>query len=149
MTAPPLTPPAPPGAPPAPPTRRNTELLLTAFAVLIAVLAYAAVGLAVDGELPAGTAGYGGGLAALFLGAHLVVRRVAPYADPLILPCVALLNGLGHVMIRRLDFAAVERAMERGRAVPGGEAPRQLIWTAVGVAAFVAVLLVVRDHTTL
>ena len=30
---------------------RGTELALTAFAVLIAVLAYASVGLAVDGEI--------------------------------------------------------------------------------------------------
>ena len=128
---------------------RGTELLLTAFAVLIAVLAYASVGLAVDGVVPSGTLGYGGGLAALFLLAHLVVRVVAPYADPLILPCVALLNGLGLVVIRRLDFAAVERATQLGRDLPGGEAPRQLVWTAVGVVAFSAVLLVVRDHTTL
>jgi cell division protein FtsW (lipid II flippase) len=52
-------------------------------------------------------------------------------------------------MIRRLDFAAVENAVQRGRSIPGAEAPRQLIWTAVGVALFVAVLVVVRDHTTL
>ena len=93
---------------------------LTAFAVLIAVLAYASVGLAVDGVLPSGTLGYGAGLGGLFL-----------------------------VIIRRLDFAAVETAVQRGRDVPGAEAPRQLIWTAVGVVAFAAVLIIVRDHTTL
>jgi cell division protein FtsW (lipid II flippase) len=131
------------------PPRRGVELLLTGFAVLIAVLAYASVGLAVDGRIPSGTAGYGLGLGVLFLLAHLAVRRVAPYADPLILPCVALLNGLGLVVIRRLDFAAVERATQLGNQVPSGEAPRQLIWTAVGVVAFAAVLVVVRDHTRL
>jgi cell division protein FtsW (lipid II flippase) len=130
-------------------SRRGTELLLTTFAVLIAVLAYAAVGLAIEDRLPSGTLGYGLGLGALFLVAHLVVRAAAPHADPLILPCVALLNGLGLVMIRRLDFAAAERAVQLGRELPSGEAPRQLIWTAVGVAAFVVVLLVVRDHTVL
>ncbi len=131
------------------PARRGVELLLTVFAVLIAVLAYAAVGLAVDGQLPSGTLGYGAGLGTLFLLAHLVVRRVAPYADPLLLPCVALLNGLGLVVIRRLDFAAVADATQRGRDLPTAEAPRQLVWTAVGVAAFAAVLFVVRDHTRL
>ncbi len=131
------------------PPRRGAELVLTTFAVLIAVLAYAAVGIAVEDRIPSGTLGYGLGLGALFLVAHLAVRRLAPHADPLILPCVALLNGLGLVMIRRLDFAAVETAVQRGREIPGGEAPRQLIWTAVGVAAFVAVLVVVRDHTRL
>ena len=131
------------------PPRRGVELALTIFAVVIAVVAYAAVGLAIDGQIPSGTAGYGAGLGALFLVAHLVVRRLAPYADPLILPAVALLNGLGLVMIRRLDFAAVERAAQAGRDAPGAEAPRQLIWTAVGIVAFVAVLAVVRDHTRL
>lgn len=131
------------------PPRRNSELVLTVFAVLVATLAYAAVGLAVDGQLPSGTLGYGVGLGTLFLIAHVVIRQVAPYADPLILPCVALLNGLGLVIIRRLDFAATERAMQLGNAIPAGEAPRQLIWTAVGVTAFAAFLLLVRDHTTL
>ena len=141
MTAPTVAPAAPP--------RRGTELLLTTFAVLIAVLAYTAVGLAIDGRVPSGTLGYGLGLGALFLLAHLVVRYAAPYADPLLLPSVALLNGLGLVIIRRLDFAAAERAAQLGRAVPAGEAPRQLVWTAVGIAALVAVLLLVRDHTRL
>lgn len=131
------------------PPRRGTELVLTVFAVLIATLAYAAVGLAVDDRLPSGTLGYGLGLGMLFLLAHVVVRRFAPHADPLILPCVALLNGLGLVMIRRLDFAAAERAAQLGNAVPSGEAPRQLVWTAVGVIGFVLVLGVIRDHTTL
>ena len=43
---------------------------------------------------------------ALFGAAHLTIRRFAPYADPLLLPVVALLNGLGLVMIHRLDLAA-------------------------------------------
>ena len=131
------------------PPRRGTELLLTTFAVLIAVLAYAAVGLAVDGQLPSGTLGYGLGLGTLFLLGHLAVRRFAPHADPLILPSVALLNGLGLVMIRRLDFQASERAQQLGNAIPRGEAPRQLIWTAVGILALIVVLGVVRDHTRL
>ena len=134
---------------PGPATRRGTELALLAFALGIVVLAYTAVGLAVDGHLPAGTLGYGAGLGALFLLAHLVVRWVAPYADPLIVPCVALLNGLGLVMVRRLDVAEAERARLASRAVPRPDAPLQLIWTALGIALFIAVLLVVRDHTRL
>jgi cell division protein FtsW (lipid II flippase) len=131
------------------PARRGTELFLVLFAVAIAVLAYAAVGYGVDGRLPAGTLGYGGGLLVLFLGAHLAIRVLAPHADPLILPCVALLNGLGLVMIRRLDFEAVERASAAAREAPRADAPLQLVWTLVGVLAFVAVLAVVRDHVTL
>lgn len=134
---------------PGPRTRRGTELALVVAAVLIAVLAYAAVGLAQDDRLPSGTLGYGLGLGALFLAAHVAVRRVAPYADPLILPCAALLNGLGLVLIRRLDYDSIERARVRGKMLPRADAPLQLIWTGLGVALFVGLLVVVRDHSRL
>ena len=73
-------------------------------------------------------------------GAHLVVRKFAPYADPLLLPCVAVLTGLGLVMIHRLDIADPE-----ARA----DAPVQLLWATIGLLLFVVVLLVVRDHRLL
>lgn len=64
------------------PSRRNTELALVVFAVAISVFAYANVGLALNGELPAGMLGYGAGLALLGGVGHLAVRRFARYADP-------------------------------------------------------------------
>lgn len=131
------------------PPRRGAELVMVVFAVGIAVLAYAAVGYGVDGRLPAGTAGYGAALLAMFVGAHVVVRFVAPYADPLLLPAAALLNGLGVVLIRRLDFEAAARATANGQAVPRADAPLQLVWTVVGLTLFALVLLTVRDHTLL
>jgi cell division protein FtsW (lipid II flippase) len=131
------------------PGRRGPERFLSTFAGVIAFLAYAAVGIGQDGSIPAGTIGYGAGLAVLFGVAHVVVRRFAPYADPLILPCVAMLNGLGLVMIRRLDLAVAETARQQGKAVPSPDAPLQLAWTVIGVLAFVAVLWLVRDHTRL
>jgi cell division protein FtsW (lipid II flippase) len=86
---------------------------------------------------------------ALFAIAHLAVRRFAPFADPLVLPCVALLNGLGLVMIHRLDLARVDRALAAGREAPVELVSRQIAWTAIGVALFVAVMWVVRDHRTI
>lgn len=132
-----------------PPTRRRVELGLILFAVLVSTLAQASVFLAAEGTLPADVWVYGGGLGLLALAAHTAVRRLAPYADPLILPCVTLLNGLGLVMIRRLDLAAEVSARQAGRAAPSGDAPQQLVWTLVGILAFVALLVVIRDHTRL
>ncbi|MGW2253617.1 FtsW/RodA/SpoVE family cell cycle protein [Kitasatospora sp. NPDC001660] len=118
------------------PTRRTTELVLVLAAVLIAVFGYVEVGVNLDGTVPADAAGYGVALGVLALSAHAVVRWRARYADPLLLPIAVLLNGIGLVVIYRLD-----------RATPGpGAAPTQLLWSGLGMALFTAVLLVVRDH---
>ena len=131
------------------PTGRGTELVLLVFSLALSMAAYASVGLAHDGALPAGMLGYGAGLAVLFGVAHLVLRRFAPYADPVLLPAVTAINGLGLAMIHRLDLAYADRAESLGTDVPSAAAPAQLTWTAVGVALFVAVLLLVRDHRVL
>ena len=124
-------------------SRRNVELSLLLLALILSVGAYVIVGLAADNEVPAGSAGYGATLAGLFLGAHMVLRWRAPQADPILLPGAALLNGLGLVMVRRLDYA--DAAKENYRP----EAPAQALWTVLGVAVFVAVILVIRDHRVL
>jgi cell division protein FtsW (lipid II flippase) len=128
---------------------RNTELGLLVFSLLIAMGAYASVGLAHDDRLPAGMVGYGAGLGVLFLAAHLALRRFAPDADPVILPAVTFINGLGLAIIHRLDLAAADRATRLGIDDPSPAAPPQLTWTAVGVILFVIVLVVVRDHRIL
>ena len=128
---------------------RGTELVLLAFSLAIAMAAYASVGLAHDGTLPAGMLGYGGGLALLFGIAHVTLRRFAPDADPVLLPAATALNGLGLAVIHRLDLAYADRAEQLDRAAPSAAAPAQLTWTAVGVALFVVVLIVVRDHRVL
>lgn len=86
------------------PKRRGVELSLLIGAVLISVYGYAAVGLARNNAVPPDVAGYGAGLGLLALLAHLAVRLRAPYADPLLLPIAVLLNGLGLVLIYRLDL---------------------------------------------
>jgi cell division protein FtsW (lipid II flippase) len=74
---------------------------------------------------------------ALLLGAHVAVRRLAPNADPVLLPVAAVLNGLGYVFIAGLPD---------GPNMPSGEmlARQQAVWTLVGIAAFVATLVLVR-----
>ncbi|MEU2155575.1 FtsW/RodA/SpoVE family cell cycle protein [Streptomyces sp. NPDC019396] len=127
------------------PSRRNTELFLLGFAVAIPVFAYANVGLALTGKLPAGMLGYGIGLALLAGVAHLVVRKFAKYADPLMLPLATLLNGLGLVLIWRLDQSP------RLNALPSfsPQATNQLMYSALGVALFVGVLVLLKDHRVL
>ncbi|WP_327274172.1 FtsW/RodA/SpoVE family cell cycle protein [Streptomyces sp. NBC_01224] len=132
------------------PSRRNTELMMMVFAVAISVFAYANVGLAMDGKLPSGMFGYGAGLILLGGVAHLVVRKFAPYADPLLLPLATLLNGLGLVLIWRLDQSP--RLIQRAEVLYGAyspDAPKQLLYSAIGVAFFVAVLVILKDHRIL
>jgi cell division protein FtsW (lipid II flippase) len=127
------------------PNRRNTELALLVFAVIIPVFAYANVGLAKEGKLPAGMLAYGAGLGALAGVAHLLVRKFAPYADPLMLPVATLLNGMGLVLIWRLDLEPAITTANLGGAL----APKQLMWSTLGVAFFVAVLVFLKDHRVL
>ncbi|MFD9356838.1 FtsW/RodA/SpoVE family cell cycle protein [Streptomyces sp. NPDC060031] len=132
--------PAPPPPPDArAPRRRGVELSLLAGAVLIAVLGHLYVGLATTGRVPREAAHYAGGLAVAALAAHLAVRLRAPYADPLLLPIAVLLNGLGLVLIQRLD------ATTPGHLTAGG----QLRWSALGLALFVLVVAALRDHRVL
>ncbi|GAA0902378.1 FtsW/RodA/SpoVE family cell cycle protein [Streptomyces thermoalcalitolerans] len=127
------------------PSRRNTELALLVFAVAIPVFAYANVGLAINNQVPAGLLSYGLGLGLLAGVAHLVVRKFAPYADPLLLPLATLLNGLGLVVIWRLDQSKLLQAIRQA----GTAAPRQLMYTALGITLFVAVLFFLKDHRVL
>lgn len=132
------------------PSRRNTELMMMVFAIAISVFAYANVGLAMDGSLPSGMFGYSLGLILLGGVAHLVVRKFAPYADPLLLPLATLLNGLGLVLIWRLDQSP--RLIQRAETLYGSytpDAPKQLMYSAVGVALLVAVLIILKDHRIL
>ncbi|MEU6995779.1 FtsW/RodA/SpoVE family cell cycle protein [Streptomyces sp. NPDC046465] len=127
------------------PSRRNTELALLAFAVVIPLFAYMNVGLALDGKVPSGMLGYGAGLGLLAAVGHLVVRKFAAYADPLLLPLATLLNGLGLVLIWRLDQS--ERLQQLPNFSPA--APNQLKYSAIGIALFVGVLLLLKDHRVL
>ncbi len=127
------------------PNRRNTELVLLLFAVAVPLLAYANVGLAKNGSIPAGMLGYGLGNGAFALVAHLAVRRFAPYADPLMLPIATLLNGLGLVLIWRLDQEPSITTAQLG----GPRAPGQLMWSGMAVVLFIVVLVVIKDHRVL
>ncbi len=124
---------------PAPlPTGRGIELVLLAFSAAITTGALALVEANQEQSLTQSILWVGLAFLGIYLLAHLAARRFAPYADPLILPAVALLNGLGLVMIHRLDLASGTDLVAR-----------QIAWTAVGLVLFIVTLWRVRDHRTL
>ncbi len=109
-------------------TARTRELVGLVLAGLIAGTALATVTLARDAELSPSALTYGGLFLALYLAAHVVVRRTAPYADGALLPLAAVLTAFGLTMNYRLD--------------PSGG--RQALWVLIGVAGLCAVLVVLR-----
>jgi len=108
--------------------RRTTELSLLFVAVVVIVSTYVLASLGREAEIPANIFPFLGIIVALLIGAHIAVRRLAPMADGVLLPIAGLLNGVGYVFIARLDEDL---------------AANQAMWTAIGVAAFVATLVVV------
>jgi len=130
------------------PTRRGTELSMLAFAAGLVTAALMLVEANQNESLTLRIVWYGLAYLALFGIAHAAVRKWAPYADPLILPCVALLNGLGLVMIYRIDLAKAEAALQTESEWENA-VPKQILWTAIAVAMFLAVLYVIKDHRTL
>ncbi|MDL4816765.1 FtsW/RodA/SpoVE family cell cycle protein [Actinomadura opuntiae] len=131
--------------------RRNAaSFALLVFAMVLTLSAFAEVGLARDGYLPAGLFTYGGALLVLALAAYFVQAKFLPYADPLLLPLAVALNGLGIAMIYRLDLDTSEGhkvAQLAGKKLIPDEAnaTQQLIWTFVGIALFVAAVMVMRE----
>ena len=115
--------------------RRNTELGLIVLGTLVTVGAYLLASLAEDASIPADIGPFLGIVLGLQLVAHVAVRRLAPDADGTLVPIAGLLNGIGYVFIVRLDEA---------RADPKGLAALQSVWAMVGIAAFVATLVLVR-----
>ncbi|MDR1710839.1 MAG: FtsW/RodA/SpoVE family cell cycle protein [Propionibacteriaceae bacterium] len=110
------------------------------LAITLAMGGYILTHLNIDAELPEQWPWALGILGSLALLAHIVVRIRIPYADPLILPIVMLLNGMGLAMIHRLDL---------GSDPLTHSAELQLMWTSVAVAVFCIVLIVLPDHEIL
>ncbi|MEA5359888.1 FtsW/RodA/SpoVE family cell cycle protein [Amycolatopsis sp., V23-08] len=130
------------------PTRRNTELVLLGFAAFIVTIALVLVEANQEQELTASILWLGLAYLGVLTGAHLAVRKWAPYADPVLLPCVALLNGIGLVMIHRIDLAQAEKALQNGKDF-SPDVTKQVLFTVVSLALFIVVLVVVNDHRTL
>ncbi|QUG99435.1 FtsW/RodA/SpoVE family cell cycle protein [Saccharopolyspora erythraea] len=122
------------------PTRRGTELFLLICSAVIITVAIMLVQISREQTISRELFYYGAAFLALFGAAHFAVRRWAPYADPLILPLVSLINGMGLVLLHRLDFEEVTGSPFTGK---------QIMFATVGVVLFILVLALVKDHRTL
>jgi len=130
---------------PSAPTRRNTELALLGGATLITVVASLIVEANQEQGISWDLFSYMLAYLTLFICAHMAIRRYAPYADPVLLPVVAMLNGLGLVLIHRLNLAG--GALTQSTQQPTDE--QQMLWTLLGVVGFALVVVFLKDHRIL
>ena len=128
-------------------SRRRTELIMLAFAVALTAFAFANVGFSLNGKLPSGIVEYMAPYVVMVVIAHLAMRRFAPWADPLLLPGAALLNGLGIVMMYRLGQQV--NPATGSPAVSASATGIQILFSAVGIGCFVAVLALIREPRVL
>lgn len=122
---------------------RNLELALLVFAVAIFFAAILLVQLGASGGFDFNVITMPAIIAALTFGVHIVLRFIAPQADPFILPIAMTLNGIGISMLYRLDLAHVAAGEESGFA------SAQMIYTAVGVVMAIIVLFLLKNHRVL
>jgi peptidoglycan glycosyltransferase len=116
-------------------SRRRTELGLIILGAVITTSAYTLAALGRTASIPTNIVPFLGIILGLFVAAHIATRKLAPGADGLLLPLAALLNGLGYVMIARLESTRPEY---------DGQASAQAGWTVIGIGAFIATLVVIR-----
>jgi len=114
--------------------RRRRELELVVLADLIVAFAWALASWGLNPHAPLHPGWQLASVLAAPLAAAVVNRFLADAADPTMIPLVALLNGLGFVMINRLD---------------PHEGSLQAVWTMLGAAVYVTTLAVVRNADAL
>jgi peptidoglycan glycosyltransferase len=114
--------------------RRTTELTLVVLAGMITSGAYVVASLGANAVIPARIVPFLAIILGLVGAAHIAVRLLARGADGTLLPLVALLHGIGYVMITRLDQRL---------------ASLQTTWSLIAVGAFIATLLFVQRATDL
>ena len=83
--------------------RRRSEVGLLFVAVVVILFAYLLASLGTYDRLPPNVLEFIGVLAAIALFVNVANRFLAPQADPVIMPVVLMLNGIGFVMIYRLN----------------------------------------------
>jgi cell division protein FtsW (lipid II flippase) len=122
------------------PRYRNLEALLLFFAAGLNAFEIAQIQLSILQKITTDLFTYWLPPVAFAFVLHLILRRRASEADPLILPIALVLNGLGIAMIYRLDLATI--------ASGGAElfAFRQVMWTSLAMAIAALVILYIPSQ---
>ncbi len=124
--------------------RRRTELGLLVAAGIIIVATYVLMILGNTSKLPSNLTPLLLCILALGVATHLANRVFLPDANAVVMPLVFLLNGIGYVMIARIDLAICHHRTPTCHIIYPYYAPLQAAWTAGGVAAYVITLAVIR-----
>ncbi len=114
--------------------RSFRQLLLTLLAILLSIGGYVLAAVGMTGSTPANVPAFVALTAGAFLLAHLLTVRLAPGADPALLPVAAVLSGIGYAEIFRIAPSL---------------ATQQFYWLLVGVGGYCLTLAIVRDHRRL
>ena len=126
----------------APRKLQGLELSLLLFAIAVGIGAVVIIDLTVRGSLSTELLLPGALFVVMALALHITIRRVAPDADPLIMPIATLLNVVGVAMIYRIDLAENLHGW-------GAISVKQLVWSSVALGAAIVVLAVIRNHMVL
>ncbi|MBN9192297.1 FtsW/RodA/SpoVE family cell cycle protein [Microbacterium sp.] len=125
-----------------PQTQRNRELALLIFAFAINGSAVALVQLGAAGVIDPKFLIYLGGLTALVLALHIVLRLRARDADPFVVPIATLLTGLGLAEIYRLD-------VHWHRHGWAAYSTRQLAWAGIALVGAILIVILLRNYRVL
>jgi peptidoglycan glycosyltransferase len=115
--------------------RRRSEFGLLLVGMLVVSFAYILATLGVYNRLPVRLISFEAILLGVALLTSLINRWLVPDADPVLMLVVLVLNGLGFVMMVRLQDYQLDVTHLAGF---------QAVWSFIGIVAYVATLLVVR-----
>jgi cell division protein FtsW (lipid II flippase) len=132
----------------APNRRRSTELWMMLFACGVVLFAFLNVVGSLKDQHLSSVFEYMIAFLVIVLVAHLAIRLWAPYADPLLLPIATVLNGLGIVMIYRLNQVGRDGNPGNGGPITTlshSATTTQIIYSVIGVIVLVLFLRFVKD----
>ena len=116
-------------------TRRNIELVLLCIAAPIVILMFAMLAINEGEQLNLQTLGVPLGLFAAFVVSHIATRKLAPEADPAILPIGFALSGIGIAFITRIAPYSDSPSM----------AINQVVWLFIGVVLMILVMAFLKN----